>query len=144
MLPLAGETGVQVCTGAVGKSVVVPQVMVIQLLPDAAVCATPVQLATGVGPVVAVLQVIVIQLLVLLPVCGVQVCTNVTEPPLPQVVVKPLVGPLGVQLDTPVGPVRAVPQLVVVYWLFDVGLMGLQVETAVGPVVIGALQVVAV
>lgn len=102
----------QVCTGAVAEIVTTGQVMVFQLLPDAAVWA--VQLATGVGPVVAVLQLMVIQLLALLPVCAVQVCTNVTEPPLLQVVVKPLVGPLGVQLATGVGPVVEVPQLVVV------------------------------
>ena len=104
-------TALQVCTGAVAKIVSVGQVIVCQLLLEAAVCG--VQLATGVGPVVAVLQVMVVQLLVLLAVCGVQVCTNVTEPPL-QVVVKPLVGPLGVQVWTAVGPVVEVPQLVVV------------------------------
>ena len=111
-MELDAVTAVQVCTGVATEIVSVWQVIVFQLLPDAAVCAE--QLPIGVGPVVAVLQVMVCQLLVLLPVWGVQVCTNVTEPPLLHVVVKPLVGPLAVQLATAVGPVVEVPQLVVV------------------------------
>lgn len=130
-LGATGASGTQDCTGTL-LVVFVLHAVAVQLLP--AVAAELVQLATGVGPTtMGAGQVVAVQLLFTLASAGAQLPVGTLEF---EIVVQVIpINPFdelavcGVHAEVGVGPVAALMQVVVVYWLSLVGPDAVQLAT---------------